>query len=152
VAYIALVMVAGTAVALLGKDSFLPSFKDFLLFLLTFFTPWSAINLVDYYLISKERYDIPALSDPRGRYGAWRWDALAVYAVGLLAQLPFLATGFYTGPLVEPLGGADVSWIVGLVVPALLYWLTGRRNAAYPSGNPEGERGVVPSAQDVSAP
>lgn len=50
----------------MGKDSFLTSFKDFLLFLLTFFTPWSAINLVDYYLISRERYDIPALSDPGG--------------------------------------------------------------------------------------
>ncbi|MEU2438164.1 cytosine permease [Streptomyces rubradiris] len=126
VAYIALVMAAGTAVALLGKDSFLTSFKDFLLFLLTFFTPWSAINLVDYYLISKERYDLAALADPHGRYGAWRWDALTVYAAGLLAQLPFLATGFYTGPLVEPLGGADVSWIVGLAVPALLYRLVAR--------------------------
>ncbi|MFF1353888.1 purine-cytosine permease family protein [Streptomyces sp. NPDC058297] len=130
-AYIALIMIAGTVVALVGKDSFLSSFKDFLLFLLTFFTPWSAINLVDYYLISKERYDIPALSDPHGRYGAWRWDALAVYAVGLLAQLPFLATAFYTGPLVGPLGGADISWIVGLVVPAVLYWAVARRNTAH---------------------
>ncbi|MEU5955211.1 cytosine permease [Streptomyces sp. NPDC047525] len=130
-AYIALIMVAGTVVALLGKDSFLTSFKDFLLFLLTFFTPWSAINLVDYYLISKERYDIPALSDPHGRYGAWRWDALTVYGVGLLAQLPFLVTHFYTGPLVEPLGGADISWIVGLVVPAALYWLLARRDTSH---------------------
>ncbi|MFD0418239.1 purine-cytosine permease family protein [Streptomyces sp. NPDC127108] len=130
-AYIALIMVAGTAVALLGKDSFLTSFKDFLLFLLTFFTPWSAINLVDYYLISKERYDIPALSDPRGRYGAWRWDALTVYGIGLLAQLPFLVTHFYTGPLVDPLGGADISWMVGLAVPALLYWAVARRNTAH---------------------
>ncbi|MEV6115808.1 cytosine permease [Streptomyces sp. NPDC052109] len=148
--YIALVMVAGTAVALLGKDSFLSSFKDFLLFLLTFFTPWSAINLVDYYLISRERYDIPALSDPHGRYGSWRWDALAVYALGLLAQLPFLATGFYTGPLVQPLGGADISWIVGLAVPALLYWLVARRNAAYPPAGPK--RGVVPSAEGAPTP
>ncbi|MFG2607418.1 purine-cytosine permease family protein [Streptomyces sp. NPDC048514] len=149
-AYIALVMVAGTAVALLGKDSFLASFKDFLLFLLTFFTPWSAINLVDYYLISRERYDIPALSDPRGRYGAWRWDALGVYALGLLAQLPFLATGFYTGPLVDPLGGADVSWIVGLAVSALSYWLVARRNAVL---HPEdANRGAVPSAEGMNAP
>ncbi|MGW1099919.1 purine-cytosine permease family protein [Streptomyces sp. NPDC002455] len=130
-AYIALIMVAGTAVALLGKDSFLTSFKDFLLFLLTFFTPWSAINLVDYYLISRERYDIPALSDPRGRYGAWRWDALLVYGVGVLAQLPFLVTHFYTGPLAAPLGGADISWIVGLAVPAALYWLLARRDTSH---------------------
>ncbi|MFE4214963.1 purine-cytosine permease family protein [Streptomyces sp. NPDC056844] len=130
-AYIALIMVAGTAVALLGKDSFLTSFKDFLLFLLTFFTPWSAINLVDYYLISRERYDIPALFDPRGRYGAWRWDALLVYGVGVLAQLPFLVTHFYTGPLAAPLGGADISWIVGLTVPAALYWLLARRDTSH---------------------
>nr|WSS65649.1 cytosine permease [Streptomyces sp. NBC_01177] len=130
-AYIALIMVAGTAVALLGKDSFLTSFKDFLLFLLTFFTPWSAINLVDYYLISRERDDIPALFDPRGRYGAWRWDALLVYGVGVLAQLPFLVTHFYTGPLAAPLGGADISWIVGLAVPAALYWLLARRDTSH---------------------
>ncbi|MEU1047387.1 cytosine permease [Streptomyces sp. NPDC005897] len=137
--YIGIIMVAGTVVALAGKDSFLTSFKDFLLFLLTFFTPWSAINLVDYYLISRERYDLPALSDPDGVYGAWRWDALAVYAVGLLAQLPFLATAFYTGPLVGPLGGADVSWIVGLVVPAALYWLLawGRAGDRPPGGRTE---------------
>ncbi|MGA6160061.1 purine-cytosine permease family protein [Stenotrophomonas sp. NPDC087984] len=130
-AYIAGIMVAGTAVALLGKDSFLSSFKDFLLFLLTFFTPWSAINLVDYYAIAKERYDIPALSDPGGRYGAWRWKALSTYAVGVLAQLPFLSTHFYTGPLVAPLGGADISWLVGLAIPAALYWLLAHRDTAH---------------------
>ncbi|MFI0217763.1 purine-cytosine permease family protein [Streptomyces lydicus] len=143
-AYIAGIMLAGTAVALLGKDSFLTSFKDFLLFLLTFFTPWSAINLVDYYLISKERYDVPALSDPAGRYGAWNVKALTVYALGVLAQLPFLATAFYTGPLVDPLGGADVSWLVGLAVPAVLYWLTARRDTdrvAWPAV-PDGEHGA----------
>lgn len=151
-AYITLIMIAGTVVALLGKDSFLTSFKDFLLFLLTFFTPWSAINLVDYYLISKERYDIPALSDPHGRYGAWRWDALTVYGVGLLAQLPFLVTHFYTGPLVEPLGGADISWIVGLVVPAVLYWLLARRDTSHiPTIPTERERGDSPTVTPASA-
>ncbi|MCX4827466.1 MULTISPECIES: purine-cytosine permease family protein [unclassified Streptomyces] len=147
--YIGIIMVAGTVVALAGKDSFLTSFKDFLLFLLTFFTPWSAINLVDYYLISRERYDLPALSDPNGRYGAWRWDALVVYGIGLLAQLPFLATAFYTGPLVGPLGGADVSWIVGLVVPAVLYWLLARRNAGE---WPTEKTGDSPTAVGATAP
>ncbi|MFC7309922.1 purine-cytosine permease family protein [Streptomyces monticola] len=145
--YIALIMVAGTAVALLGKDSFLTAFKDFLLFLLTFFTPWSAINLVDYYLISKERYDLDALSDPHGRYGAWRWDALSVYVIGLATQLPFLVTHFYTGPLVEPLGGADISWIVGLLVPAALYWALASRR-----GNTGDESGVSPTAPAAPAP
>ena len=100
--YIGGIMVAGTAVALAGKDSFLTSFKDFLLFLLTFFTPWSRDQP------GRLLPDLPrALRHPRplrpdGRYGAWRWDALSVYVVGVLAQLPFLATSFYTGPLVGP--------------------------------------------------
>ncbi|MFI1204753.1 purine-cytosine permease family protein [Streptomyces sp. NPDC020883] len=156
-AYIAGIMVAGTAVALLGKDSFLTSFKDFLLFLLTFFTPWSAINLVDYYLVSKERYDLPALSDPAGRYGAWNVRTLTVYAVGVLAQIPFLATAFYTGPLVAPLGGADVSWLIGLAVPAVLYRLTARP-APVPPAEPaaragEGRAGQLPdSGASTTAP
>jgi NCS1 family nucleobase:cation symporter-1 len=144
--YIAGIMVAGTAVALLGKDSFLASFKDFLLFLLTFFTPWSAINLVDYYLISKERYDIPALGDPAGRYGAWNAGALTVYVLGVLAQFPFLATHFYTGPLVAPLGGADISWLIGLAVPAALYWAVARRDTARvpdPDGPADGRPGAA---------
>ncbi|MYU54642.1 MULTISPECIES: purine-cytosine permease family protein [Streptomyces] len=147
--YIAGIMVAGTAVALLGKDSFLSSFKDFLLFLLTFFTPWSAINLVDYYLISKERYDIPALGDPAGRYGAWNAGALSVYVLGVLAQFPFLATHFYTGPLVAPLGGADISWLIGLAVPAALYWAVARRDTARvpdPDGPADGREGAAAPA------
>ncbi|MGW5942780.1 purine-cytosine permease family protein [Streptomyces celluloflavus] len=147
--YIAGIMVAGTAVALLGKDSFLASFKDFLLFLLTFFTPWSAINLVDYYLISKERYDIPALGDPAGRYGAWNAGALSVYVLGVLAQFPFLATHFYTGPLVAPLGGADISWLIGLAVPAALYRAVARRDTARvpdPDGPADGREGAAAPA------
>ncbi|MFJ9410669.1 purine-cytosine permease family protein [Streptomyces sp. NPDC101393] len=145
-AYITGIMVAGTAVALLGKDSFLTSFKDFLLFLLTFFTPWSAINLVDYYLISKERYDIPALSDPAGRYGSWNVRALTVYTLGVLAQLPFLATHFYTGPAVGPLGGADISWLVGLAVPAVLYWAVTHRDTAR-TADPDASDGAPAPAE-----
>ncbi|MGE9696520.1 purine-cytosine permease family protein [Streptomyces sp. CH6] len=128
--YVLAIMLAGTIVALLGRGDFLDSFSTFLLFLLIFFTPWSAINLVDYYVIAKERYDLPALSDPNGRYGGWRWRAITTYVLGILVQLPFISTEFYTGPLVDPLGGADISWIIGLVVPAALYALLARGDRA----------------------
>ncbi|MBT8765431.1 purine-cytosine permease family protein [Metapseudomonas boanensis] len=111
-----------TALALIGQHSFLSAFKSFLLFLLAFFTPWSAINLVDYYFITKERYDIPALSDPDGRYGRWNWIGIGVYVFGVIVQMPFIATGFYTGPLVAHLGETDISWLVGLIIPALVYY------------------------------
>ena len=112
--------------ALAGRHSFLKSFEAFILCLLAVFTPWSAINLVDYYCFTRSRYDIPALTDPRGRYGGWNATGIAIYAIGILVQIPFLATSFYTGALVESLGGVDYSWIVGLAVPAILYFLFGR--------------------------
>jgi NCS1 family nucleobase:cation symporter-1 len=40
--------------------------------------------------------------------------------------MPFVATGFYTGPWVDALGGVDVSWIVGIVVPGVLYYAVSR--------------------------
>jgi NCS1 family nucleobase:cation symporter-1 len=51
---------------------------------------------------------------------------IAIYLIGILVQIPFLSTAFYTGPLVEPLGGVDVSWIVGLLVPGAIYFVFGR--------------------------
>lgn len=120
---------ASTALALLGQHSFLSAFKFFILFLLTFFTPWSAINLVDYYFINKERYDVQALSDPNGRYGRWNMQGISVYVIGVLIQLPFVDTHFYTGPMVAQLGGVDISWIVGLLVPGIHYYLVARTSA-----------------------
>jgi len=117
-------------IALLASDDFLSRFRDFVLLLLAAFTPWSAINLIDYYLISKERYDVPALYDPDGRYGRWNVTALVSYAVGIAVQVPFVAQSLYTGPLAEEFGGADVSWIVGLLVTAALYGFWARRGHA----------------------
>lgn len=124
--WITAILLAGVGLALAGRGAFLDSFSTFLLFLLTFFTPWSAVNLVDYYVIAKERYDLTALTDPDGRYGRWRMPALVSYILGVLAQLPFLSTAFYTGPLVSALGGADISWIIGLLIPGVLYWVLSR--------------------------
>lgn len=127
------VFVAATVgIALFASADFLNNFKNFVLVLLTVFTPWSAINLIDYYLVSKERVDVPALYDPRGRYGSWNVTALAVYALGICVQIPFLAQSLYTGPVTKLLGGADVSWIVGLLVTGGVYYPLARRTSNPP--------------------
>ncbi len=128
-------------VAILASADFLANFKNFVLVLLMVFTPWSAVNLVDYYLISRERVDIPALYDPAGRYGRWNAAALGAYALGIVAQVPFLAQALYSGPVTAWLGGADVSWIVGLVGTAAIYYPLARRTSRppesmiYPAGS-----------------
>jgi NCS1 family nucleobase:cation symporter-1 len=127
-AYIVAMIGVSIALALLGRHSFLKGFEAFILFLLAVFTPWSAINLVDYYFFTRSRYDVPALSDPDGRYGRWNVTAIVIYFVGILVQVPFLSTDLYTGPLVAALGGADISWILGLVVPAAVYYVVMRKS------------------------
>jgi nucleobase:cation symporter-1, NCS1 family len=124
--YIVAMVGVSALLALTGRHSFLQSFESFILCLLAVFTPWSAINLVDYYCFTRSRYDVPALTDPDGRYGRWNATGIVIYLIGILIQVPFLSTAFYTGPLVEALGGVDVSWIVGLLVPGLLYYAFGR--------------------------
>jgi NCS1 family nucleobase:cation symporter-1 len=128
VAYIVAAVSVACGLALAGKDSFLKSFEAFILLLLAVFTPWSAINLVDYYCFTRSRYDVPALTDPNGRYGRWNVRGIVVYLIGILVQIPFLATGLYTGPCVAALGGADISWILGLIVPSLIYYAVARRS------------------------
>ncbi|AJF68365.1 purine-cytosine permease family protein [Streptomyces vietnamensis] len=132
-AYIVGFTAVSIGIALAASADFLNNFKNFVLLILMVFTPWSAINLVDYYLVSRERVDIPALYDPAGRYGRWNVTALSCYVVGIAVQIPFLATKLYTGAITKKLDGADISWIVGLVVTGAVYWLWVRRTADPPA-------------------
>ncbi|SDD99401.1 purine-cytosine permease family protein [Sporomusa acidovorans] len=113
---------ASVCVALFASKDFLNLFKNFILVLLMVFTPWSSVNLIDFYCISKENIDVPGLYDPKGRYGAWNIPALVSYFAGVIAQIPFMAQALYTGPITKMLGGTDISWIVGLVVTAAIYY------------------------------
>ncbi len=112
------------SIAVAGQDSFLLYFKDFILFLLYVLVPWSAINLVDYYLVRHGSYAIDDLfRRDGGRYGRWNVAACVVYVIGVLVQLPFMVTSFYTGPLAEPLAFVDIAWVLGLVVSGGVYYL-----------------------------
>lgn len=125
---LATVIIIATGVAMLGQHSFLSAFKSFLLFLLTFFTPWSAVNLVDYYFFNHQPIDIKALNNPAGKYRAWNAVGLGTYFFGVVIQTPFIDSGFYSGPMVKVLGGIDISWGGGLLFPAMVYyWLCKRR-------------------------
>ncbi len=114
-------------IALAASADFIHNFKNFVLVLLMVFIPWSSINLVDFYFSSKEKLDIPALYDPKARYGGWNVPALLTYALGIVIQIPFLAQSMYTGPITPLIGGADISWIVGLVVTAAVYYPVAKR-------------------------
>jgi purine-cytosine permease-like protein len=126
-----IVTIVATAVlslvpALLIGPNFLTNFEDFLLLVLYLFVPWTAVNLVDYYVVRRGHYAIAEIFDPHGMYGRWGWRGIVSYLVGFAAMLPFLSTSKYTGFVANALNGADISFFIGLPVAGILYWVLAR--------------------------
>lgn len=113
----------GTAIELLGQGNFIGMFKNFILFISYFLIPWTAINLLDFYAIRHGDYSIPDIFDINGKYGRVNWIACFAFIASILVEIPFVNTSLYVGPICKALGGADYSWILGLLVPVLLYYL-----------------------------
>lgn len=86
--------------------------------------PWTAINLVDYFVLRRGQFIITDLLRPSTTYGMWSARGLTAYAIGIASMAPFLVVhGFYEGPLAELVHGADISWVLGLIVSAVAYVL-----------------------------
>lgn len=97
-------------------------FADILIGQLYLLIPWSAINLVDYYVVRRGEYHIDDLYDAYGRYGRWNRKTMIVYAVSVLGTVPFMKLSFFEGYFAR-LIGADISWIAGLALAGLLYYV-----------------------------
>ncbi|HEX7390552.1 MAG TPA: cytosine permease [Acidiphilium sp.] len=118
--------IVGTILAIYASDNFVGAMTNFLLLLLYVFIPWTAINLTDFYLVRSGKYNIDAIYDPKGVYGSINWSTMAVYIIGILVEIPFMNADLYEGPIAKALGGADIGWIVGLIVSGVLYFLVNR--------------------------
>jgi NCS1 family nucleobase:cation symporter-1 len=111
------------AIGLFAAANFLAAYTDFILLLLYVLVPWTAINLVDFYLVRHGDYDVAAFfTAAGGMYGRFNWPAIACYILGFFIQLPFMSTTLYTGPIARLLDGVDISWIVGLAVVSPVYY------------------------------
>ena len=115
------------ALAVFAPGDFLTNFHSFLLLLLYFMIPWTAVNLLDYYVVRRSSYDIAQLFDKDGIYGRWSAPGLVSYAVGFVAMIPFFSVpGLHVGRVAEAIGGADIAIFVGLVVSGACYLLMTR--------------------------
>ncbi|HEY2684511.1 MAG TPA: cytosine permease [Steroidobacteraceae bacterium] len=114
---------SSVAGAYLSKESFMVNYESFILILLYVLVPWTAINLVDYYLLRHGQYDVQAFfRQDGGVYGRINGAAVGCYLLGILVQIPFIASPLYTGPLARAAGNIDLSWIVGLLVTGPAYY------------------------------
>jgi NCS1 nucleoside transporter family len=127
VASLAVSTLAAGALALASTHNFVEKFGEFLAVLLYLFTPWTAINLVDFYWVRRGHYSVREIFNPRGMYGRWNWRGLIAYGVGFAAMIPFFSIeGLYIGPIAARLGKADIAMLVGLPVSTLVYLLACR--------------------------
>jgi purine-cytosine permease-like protein len=116
-----ILLAVSSTIALASSPHFAAEFGEFLAILLYLFTPWTAVNLVDFYFVRRGHYSVREIFNPHGMYGRWSWRGLLAYFGGFIAMIPFFSTGLYRGPIARALGGADIAVVIGLPVSALIY-------------------------------
>ncbi len=130
---VTIAITAGLSVvgALAASANFLGNFNNFLLLILYLFVPWTAVNLVDYYVVRRGHYAIAEIFKPDGMYGRWGVRGVAAYVIGFLAMVPFFNVSSSAGTLFEgfiakDMNGVDISFFIGLPVAGLLYYVFSR--------------------------
>src|ERR1035441_4982164 len=104
IATLAIAALAATGLALISSNDFINRFGDFLALLLYLFTPWTAINLVDFYIVRKGHYSIREIFNPNGMYGRWNGLGLLFNGTGFLVRTPLCSTPTCQ----EPVARADL--------------------------------------------
>ncbi len=140
-----------TGVATLGIGARLkpvrPTVRTFygnvLIVLAYLFTPWTAINLVDYFFVRKGNDVIGEIFKADGIYGRWGWRGNVASLVSLAAMVPFMVTSPFTGFAAAAFGNVDWSIFVCLPVAGLT-WLC--RDLDLETERQLVEEGILPGA------
>jgi len=132
------VVLAGSCLMALGASAnFISQFIGLILTMLIVLVPWASINLIDFYLIKRGRYDINSIfRRDGGVYGRFNPHAIIAYFIGIIVQLPFANTSLFVGPYANYIDGVDLSWLVGLLVTVPLYYCLATRGQAREVGRP----------------
>jgi NCS1 family nucleobase:cation symporter-1 len=122
------IYVAAVVPAIVSQDNFLVSYSNFILLLMYVLVPWTAINLVDFYLVRHGNYDVTQFfRGDGGIYGRFDWVSIGCYLIGIAIEVPFVNTTMFEGPIAKGLNGVDISWIICLIVVGPLYYVAARR-------------------------
>ncbi|NNN16618.1 MAG: thiamine permease [Acidimicrobiaceae bacterium] len=106
-------------------NSFNTLLQEFILFIVVWVAPWTAIYLVDW-LLRKKRYQEQELQRTDGgiyyRNGGVHWPAIIAQILGMFASLMALdAYPHFVSPVSNATNGADFSVFTGLLVGGVAY-------------------------------
>ncbi len=123
-------VIVSTLIALyiLFIQDFSTALNDIISLVIVWCGPFGGVWICDGYL-RRGRYDARAIHSRQGAGGGyWGWRGLnpagcAAILAGMAIAVLTMKSPLYNGPIATALGGADLSWILGLPVSMLVYWL-----------------------------
>jgi NCS1 nucleoside transporter family len=135
-----IVGIAGYLVTIyfLSAPSFAKAFDNWMISLLMWMSPWAGVVMADFFIKRKGQIDVAELyrSPETSAYGDINWSGMIAFILGLIATwsvqdglVPALQ-----GPVsINLLGGADLSWLFGIVVAGGAYLILDRRMVTVPA-------------------
>ena len=120
------------AIYFVFEPSFAKAFDNWMISLLLWMSPFAGVTMADFYIKRRGNIDVPELyrAPDASAYGDINWAGIVAFLAGLIAAwsvedglVPALQGPISTGLL----GGADLSWLVGILVSGALYLALSRR-------------------------
>ncbi len=113
------------------SNSFNSLLNEFVLFIVVWVAPWTAIYLVDW-VLRKKKYVEEDLQKTKGgvyyRNNGVHWQAIIAQVLGMAASLLALdAYPHYVSPISNLTNGADFSVFTGIIVAGVAYYLLAKK-------------------------
>jgi NCS1 nucleoside transporter family len=117
------------------QPSFAKAFDNWMISLLLWMSPWAGVVLADFFIKRRGQIDLDQLyrEPEQSAYGDINWAGIVAFIAGLIAgwSVEDGLVGALQGPIsTKLLGGADLSWLVGIVVAGGLYLALSRQTVA----------------------
>src|ERR1700732_163778 len=113
------------------------AFDNWMISLLLWMSPWAGVVLADFFIKRKGQIDVAELysSPETSAYGDINWGGILAFFAGLIAgwSMEDGLVPALQGPISGLLGGADLSWLFGIVVAGAVYLVLSRRAVSAPS-------------------
>jgi NCS1 nucleoside transporter family len=127
----------GVTTYFIVAPSFAKAFDNWMIGLLLWMSPWAGIVLADFFILRRGEIDVASLyAEPEASaYGDVNWNGIAAFVAGLVAGwlVEDGLVSVFQGPVSTGLlGGADLSWLAGIVVAGAVYLALSRRTAGAP--------------------
>ena len=132
------------AIYFVFEPSFAKAFDNWMISLLLWMSPFAGVVLADFFIKRRSQIDVRELyrAPEASAYGDINWAGIVAFIAGLIAGwlvqdglVPALQGPISTGLL----GGADLSWLAGILVAGGVYLALSQR--AEPAGIPAGQTG-----------